>query len=991
VSVLSSRGIILQEPRDFTVQILYRPNLTVLGTGVLISADGIVITCRHIFAPSGRSPSTDQEITQLPLCVRFPPRVAGTSSTHQVTIAAQTAQYEDDLVCLRVQNPPALANRNVAKLGSGADSALHEFRSYGYRQLDQYQASYADGVIVGTIDMPTDRRLRLEPVQLRSQNIDLGMSGAGVLDTEKNLVVGLISETWHSGSSAKDRDTAWAVDAQFVAFCGLDVPLHTALPLRSAERPARPVRSNRLQPYAPVHLDHAPEPMREWVGRGDLLGALGGTWQDEERPLVVGLVGFGGEGKTSVVRRFVDSLLEGGDDELSGVFWWQFSESAGPDEFLAAALEYLTKDRLIAASISGPARAEVAASLLEKGRYLFVLDGLEAVQHQSDDQYGAMADPDLLAFLRFAAVPGHNSLCLLTSRAPVFDLLPYVTYLHMDVDALSVDAGRALLRRLGVFGSDAAIDQVVEDWGRHALSLSLLASYLLRRHDGDVRRVTVLPPLDPSKSRDEMAARILREYDSCLSAQERRFLVAFSVFRAPLAPDALDLLGIAVTTTGPQHADRQISTLLNHLTATRIVRKDASGRLAMHPLVRDYYAHQGTADPVAWAALHEAAKQHYLALMGPDVQQPSLTDLEPAIEAAHHACLSGAFDEAGDIIYEQLYQGERGLITRELNAYSTLLSVFQDFFPNQQVHRAPLVQDAEARSWVLHETATALQMLGRLDESANLLRRAMEEFKERAQWHDAAVSCQNLAELHLELGALTEGARIIAEAFDLAERSADREDELVAHTLQGGLSHLQGQSDAAQESFDAALAIARDFTPLPILYSTSGLHYADHLRRTGRPSEALAAHEANLTVCVEAGWQADEARCRVGLGDLALAANDHDRALSEYDRAGSIARRLTRRDALIHALIGKARYLVYTEPGSEPSELQQAITMARSGGYRVLETDARVLMARSQISRDPESAWESATHVDQASRNLGYHWGHVDAEAVLRDISQERD
>lgn len=987
MSARAARAILLQEPRDFTVQILRASDEATLGTGVVVSSDGLVATCRHVLEAAGELPGVGETA---PVLVRFPAWIAGAASTRPASVAAALTDYDDDFVCLLTSDPPKLDDRNVAKLGDAADCALHDFRSYGFRRLETYQASYADGTISGTVDAPVDRRLRLEPVQLQSQNIDQGMSGAGVLDKEKNLVVGLISETWYGGATGKDRDTGWAVNARIVSFTEADVPIHSSLPLQAAERPVRPVTLGRAPAYPSVYLDRAPQPLEEWVGRDDVLADLRRHWEGEDRHLVVGLIGFGGEGKTSVARRFIDSLYQAdGTSEPDGVFWWEFSASAGSDEFLSALLEYLLKDRRVSQNIVGSARAEVAASLLDTGRYVLVLDGLDAVQFQADERYGALADPNLLAFLKFAAVPGHDSLCLVTSRAPVFDLLPYLTYWHADLDALSVEAGRELFRRLGVFGSDAAIDQVVEDWGRHALSLSLLASYLIRRYRGDVRRVSSFPPLDPKHSRDEMAIRILREYDSCLSDRERHLLIAFSVFRTPVGRAAIDTaMSASAIAAGDSRADESAAVLLDHLTQARIVHKDVAGRLAMHPLIRDYYRRQGARNREAWSRLHEVAKLHYLTLMGPNATQPTLHDLEPAIEAAHHACRSGAFDEASDIIYDHLYQGDRGLITRELNAYSTVLSVFQDFFPEQQLHRTPLVDDPETRSWIFHETATALHMLGRLDESAHLLRRAMEDFKQRELWHDAAISCQNLGELHLELGALAASESVIDEAFELAERAGDREDELVAHTLRGGLAHLRGQTDLAQRSFDAALRLARECTPLPILYSTSGLHYADHLTRLGRTDEARTVHEHNLKVCREAGWRGDEVHCLVGLGELALHAGDEATALEHLEKAVTVARGITRRDALIHALIGRARHAVLTGAAFDAAELNQAIAMAQAGGFRILEADARVLLARSLVRSDAELAWEIATHTDQASIGLGYHWGHVDAVAVLRDLRE---
>ena len=77
-----------------------------------------------------------------------------------------------------------------------------------------------------------------EPVQLLSNQINGGMSGAAVLDKDRNLVVGLVSETWFPDQSTKDRDTAWAVNARVLSFEPLSILLRDEpLPLLPALQP----------------------------------------------------------------------------------------------------------------------------------------------------------------------------------------------------------------------------------------------------------------------------------------------------------------------------------------------------------------------------------------------------------------------------------------------------------------------------------------------------------------------------------------------------------------------------------------------------------------------------------------------------------------------------------------------------------------------------------------------------------------------------------
>jgi hypothetical protein len=182
-----------------------------------------------------------------------------------------------------------------------------------------------------------------EPVQLRSSEINRGMSGSGVLDLERNLVVGVVSETWFADATGKDRDTAWAVDARVLSLAPL------GLPFQDEDLPKKEVPSPTMAPQAEaavatqpgLRLVDAPPPVAEWVGRKGLLRGLDDDWTDPGRQ-ISGLIGFGGEGKSSLARHWLDDLMTKPElPQPQGVFWWGFYEKCRVEEFLAAALDFL--------------------------------------------------------------------------------------------------------------------------------------------------------------------------------------------------------------------------------------------------------------------------------------------------------------------------------------------------------------------------------------------------------------------------------------------------------------------------------------------------------------------------------------------------------------------------------------------------------------------------------------------------------------------------
>ncbi|MFF4233588.1 tetratricopeptide repeat protein [Streptomyces sp. NPDC001820] len=988
--------------RLITVRVALPGTGATLGTGVAIARQGLIVTCRHVLEAGG----LDARAHPAPeVDVHFPAVDHWKALTHRARVVAFCADSDDDIVCLRTEG--LIPAGRVAVLGDAAASAWNEFIGYGYRRLGKYQGLLAQGMIMGEIEAPEGHSLLKEPVQLRSSDIAEGMSGSPVLDRTRNLVVGMVSEKWGSAGNAEDRDTAWAVNAHLVSFPPFSLVVRAdPLPMQHAEPPRMDDDLlRRIQLPRSDRLEDAPGPLTEWVAREPLLAEADRAADDPET-LVVGLIGFGGEGKTTIARQWLERRSRAARDRTGHrapksaaprFFWWSFAERAGADDFLEAALEFVSGGQITSEDCGdGRARAEIVASLLSSQPYVFVLDGLEAVQEQRGDHYGSVLSPDLRDFLTFFATPGHRSFCLITSRAPVVDLISFVTYRQIDVPALTAGAGRELLALLGVRGSDAALERVGLQWGGHALTLSLIAAYLVRRYGGDVRRVATLPPPGPDMPRAELVRRILGQYDACLSEAERALLVGFSVFRTPVGEEALQaVLPQGAPREGPALPAGHAAALV-HLLDARVVRRDQSGRLGTHPLIRDYYYKSAVQD-VDHTRLHEWAKHYYLRVADARAEPAATLDaLDPLIEAVHHSCRSGAYAEAYVLITDRLYAGDRGLVTRELNAYDTALACFADFFPRGDFRREPYTEggDPEMRGWVLHEVATSFQMLGRLWDAVAALRRAEAAFRGLGRYHQAAVSCQNRAELHLALGQLTKTEEAIESAFELARRAGDREDELVAETLRGTLHHYRGEHDDAERSFTAALTLAREFTPIPLLYSWSGIHYAEHLRATGRPGAARRALEANLTVCRRAGWSADEAACLIGLGDLTLDQMQRsgdapdsaalEQARAHFEAAHTIARGITRRDVLIGSLLARCRLAAATgRSASARGDADQALAMAGSGGYRVAEVEARLVLGRVyQDLGDEQAAWEEISRASETAREIGYRRGEEAAMAL---------
>jgi hypothetical protein len=694
------------------------------------------------------------------------------------------------------------------------------------------------------------------------------------------------------------------------------------------------------------------------------------------------------------------------------------------DEFFEAALAWLSGGRIDPRKVpSANVRAQIIGAMLGAGRYLFVLDGLEVLQHPDGDRYGLLKSGDLRELLGYFAAPGHHSFCLVTSRAPLLDLLDYPGYTHRDVERLSPADGRGLLRNLRVTGPDAALDRAVADWDGHALTLSLLGGYLAERRGGDITRIGDIPAPVPSaaEGRYDRVHRILRRYDEHLSEPERAFLTLFSAFRAPVDEAAFAPVFHPFLPSPSGRGGRGEGAILaQRLVAYRLLRRDpAANSYTAHPLVRAHYAARlAAADPAQVQAAHARIKDYYLARAGDTPHDPTLDDLKPLIEAVHHACQAGEYDEASQIVWERIQQVRRAVLIHQLGAYETELALMLEFFPGGDASQEPQVSAPGDKRWILNEVGLCLMDLGRLGEAAPFYERSIAIMLGMEDWRNAGRGYINLAELHAYLGALPAGAEAAGQALALARRAENKEDECNSLVCQAWAAHLRGPSagsgqalQAAGAAFSQAEALQREVDPTErYLYSQRGIFHADALRRAGDTAYARRVTEANLDVWVSySKWPADESRCHRVLGDLDAGDNQHASARAHYDQALKLARGISRRDVLIEALLARGRWAAkatlakVSEPsqGLDPfNDLNEALGYAVDGGYRLYEADIRVALAWAQLAEaltlppSPtgggtlEAARAEAERARQLSVETGYHWGQVDAAEVLAALEQ---
>jgi tetratricopeptide (TPR) repeat protein len=502
------------------------------------------------------------------------------------------------------------------------------------------------------------------------------------------------------------------------------------------------------------------------------------------------------------------------------------------------------------------------------------------------------------------------------------------------------------------------------------------------------------------------------------------------VFRASVGAKHASPIHTALTAL----SDEEFNALVKRLTAYRLLRYNPhEDHYTAHPLIRNHYFAHLTRDTGA-PDTHARIKDYYLARAGDTPRYPTLEDLQPLIEVVHHACRAGAYDEAHQIRRERITQEDRYVLTHQLGAYETMLSLMKEFFPEGDTEKEPAVSDKGSKRWILNTVGFCLMSLGRLREAVPFYERAVASVVEAEDWSNASVGYQNLAELHISLGELDAAAEAADQALALAQRGENKTDEMVALSWQARAANLQGNLQPATFNFQQAETIAKDDRSKEYLRSNIGIFHADHLRRTGQVDYARRVTEANLAICERNRVVGQISQCHRVLGDLDAVEGNHTHARNHYDQAVAIARGISFRPALIEALLGRGRWAAkgafqalktsevfakHSEPrrGAETSEvsrafhdLNEALGYTTAGGYRIYEADIRVALAWAHRAAAltpnpfakhtrrgaPKGRGEShakaraeARRALEMSREMGYHWGQVDAEEVLGEIERE--
>lgn len=791
----------------------------------------------------------------------------------------------------------------------------------------------------------------------------------------------------------------WQIDEDFT-----DLAKKIRVYLEGSGRPS-PARG-RGDEGEGFDLGRLPTPGPVFVGRDAELAQLDAAWENPQTHVLT-FVAFGGVGKSALLARWVDQMaadnFRGAERVLDWSFYSQGSSEdreASAEPFLDYALRFFGDPHPQAGSPHD--RGKRLASLVRQRKTLLLLDGVEPLQYGLGPLVGQLKDPGLKALLKGLAVQ-NPGLCVVTTRERIADLNASLKTAPQDsLEGLSVEAGVELLRSLKIAGSQKEMAAAVEEFQRHALSLTLLGSYLHKAHQGDIRKRKEVDLETADQRQGGHAFRVIAAYTRWLrEGPELAILRLLGLFDRPAHPKALAALraepaipGLTESLVGISSENWRyaLSNLRDHALLAAADPQQPE-MLDIHPLVRAYFQEEMEKRPETW---REGNLRLYEFLRNSAPDHPdTLEAMQPLYAAVVHGCRAGRTQEAMIEVYWRriLRRGEQ-FSWKKLGAFGSELPALAGFFERPWSQPSPNLTAAD-RAFVLNQAGIILRALGRLGEAVEPIKAGLEERINQQSWDNAARSAGNLSELILTLGEVAQAVSFGKQGAELAESSGETLLTIIERTIWADAMHQAGRLEESAAAFREAEARQAEWQPpYPWLYSIQGHRYCDLLLGWLEPEdgsgldglvsgaevaerfrEVLKRASQTLAWVRSHNWLLDIAldhltlgRAYLGLARTALTDSDAHRAqAAEYlDLAVDGLRQAGDEDVLPSGLLARANFRRLSQDFLGATEdLDEAQETAERGGMRLHECDAN--LERARLCRDQNDLPAARRHLARAA------------------------
>jgi transcriptional regulator with XRE-family HTH domain len=305
-------------------------------------------------------------------------------------------------------------------------------------------------------------------------------------------------------------------------------------------------------------------------------------WIVSDRCRVVGLLGIGGIGKSTIAVKAALQMQA----EFDVVIWRSLANAPPLDELLSSLLKFLMpiggEDRIIPCTLTQQFSELINA--LRSRRCLLILDNIEIILHREQvgkwrsgyEAYGQL--------LKTIGQTPHQSCLLLTSREKPSEIglmegEPGVVRSRL-LTGLTADNGRAIFQQKGAFaGSDAEWHRLVYHYGGNPLALKMVAVMTQELFNGSITEA--LTYFVQGRFVFEDIRNLLDHQFDRLTKAEQKMLFWFAIHREPVSIADLCKNAIGLTT------QQGVPHLINSLIQRSLIEK-TDGRFFLQPVVMEY-------------------------------------------------------------------------------------------------------------------------------------------------------------------------------------------------------------------------------------------------------------------------------------------------------------------------------------------------------------------------------------------------------------------
>ena len=741
-----------------------------------------------------------------------------------------------------------------------------------------------------------------------------------------------------------------------------------------------------------LHNQTPPEP--NFVGRKEMLKTIT-DWYTNPEVRIGALIGWGGVGKSAIVRKWYDNL-ESNSIKPDGIFWWGFYRNAYLEQFLNALLRYVSQGQIEPETIKSTwEKTDRIKEYIYQGAYLIILDGVEQMQKsESGDEFGTMIHRECTELLHYLAdVPEADGLCLITTRYPLKDLNEWHErgYNNLSLIDLSIPDSLLMLRSRGVKGSDEEMTEVINRYKGHALSLTSLAGYLKRYYNGDINHAPEVEFILSDKERFKDVNKLLRKYAEKMSESERIFLYIFSLFRGEVTENDFAIVfrhkvkGTEFNKVLVRMHELDFRDLISGLVDWRLISYDKTKKTyTSHPLIKGYF--ESTFDEKIKKLCHKHIYQ-YFGLYAPEWPE-TLDEMQPLFEQVYHGCAAGLYDEVIDGVYnDRIRRMGEHFITHKLGAWETDLSLAKTFFPEGDLSQMPLVSKKSAQSWLLAVAGLAFLATGRPKEAEELFLTGVKMFIEDKDCGNASMSYQNLADLQFRTGDLESGLESAKKALDAAEKAKSDQYIVFSKAYLAWILHLLSKNKEADKEFRKADALSIKIDG-DRLYGLAGVQYADFLISMKRIEEVFELTKQNLEICQKNTWPDSISNCHRCLGAIERIKGNHKEAEIHLQNAIGLARKVGVPSLEIEALLESSRLHLDMERHEDSIRYaNEVLKICARTGFKHYEPEAEIVISKAYMAlNDIEQAKTFAQSAYEKAVGMNYRWQEGDAADLLGEI-----